>query len=353
MFNFMTRLLFIIFFLLFSINLEAKTEIDKAFIKRTGNIKNQKFLAYSPDIYEGREIRNNQVYNKYGCRGNNVSPQITWKNEPKNTKSFAITMYTKDANSGSGWWHWIIYNIPQNINVLLAGASNNKSLLPKGAVQGMNDYGENQYGGVCPPLNNKYEYTITVYALDIEELDLPKNSTPAMVVLNLNNHKIATTQIKSSYTGKDESTLFINNDKSKKYIAKLNTKQNTEDSKKILNNKTNTKNTQNKYIFTGTKKQNKTQTSTTKKVVQKKEFIFKQQATTPIQQNKKMVIKNKNTLNTNVQTKTKTYTLSKQINSNVKNTLSTSTKPMKKTQVKTESITKNKSGKIKEYDLKS
>ena len=338
MFNFMTRLLFIIFFLLFSINLEAKTEIDKAFIKRTGNIKNQKFLAYSPDIYEGREIRNNQVYNKYGCRGNNVSPQITWKNEPKNTKSFAVTMYTKDANSGSGWWHWIIYNIPQNINVLLAGASNNKSLLPKGAIQGMNDYGENQYGGVCPPLNNKYDYTITVYALDIEELDLPKNSTPAMVVLNLNNHKIATTQIKSSYTGKDESTLFIN--------ARQNTKDNTKDSKKILNNKTNTKNTQNKYIFTGTKKQNKNQTSTTKKVVQKKEFIFKQQATTPAQ-------KNKNTLNTNVQTKTKTYTLSKQINSNVKNTLSTSTKPMKKTQVKTESITKNKSGKIKEYDLKS
>ena len=237
--------------------------------------------------------------------------------------------------------------------VLLAGASNNKSLLPKGAVQGMNDYGENQYGGVCPPLNNKYDYTITVYALDVEELDLPKNSTPAMVVLNLNNHKIATTQIKSSYTGVDESTLFINNDKSKNYIAELNTKQNIEDSKKILNNKTNTKNTQNKYIFTGTKKQNKNQTSTTKKVVQKKEFIFKQQATTPIQQNKKMVIKNKNTLNTNVQTKTKTYTLSKQINSNVKNTLSTSTKPMKKTQVKTESITKNKSGKIKEYDLKS
>ncbi len=353
MFNFMTRLLFIIFFLLFSINLEAKTEIDKAFIKRTGNIKNQKFLAYSPDIYEGREIRNNQVYNKYGCRGNNISPQITWKNEPKNTKSFAITMYTKDANSGSGWWHWIIYNIPNNINFLLAGASNNKSLLPKGAVQGMNDYGENQYGGVCPPLNNKYDYTITVYALDVEELDLPKNSTPAMVVLNLNNHKIATTQIKSSYTGVDESTLFINNDKSKNYIAELNTKQNIEDSKKILNIKTNTKNTQNKYIFTGTKKQNKTQTSTTKKVVQKKEFIFKQQAITPAQQNKKMVIKNKDISNTDTKTSTKMYTLTKKANNNVNSAVSTSTKPMKKTQVKTESITKNKSGKIKEYDLKS
>ena len=217
----MKKILFIVFFLLLYSNLQAKTEIDKAFIKRTGNTKNQKFLAYSPDIYETREIRNNQVYDKYGCQGNNLSPKIVWKNVPDNTKSFAITMYTDDTNNNSGWWHWIIYNIPANINLIESGANNNKKLLPKGTIQGLNDYGERDYGGVCPPFNEKYNYVITIYALDIEELDLSKNATPAMIVLNLNNHKIATTTIKSSYTGKDESTLFINKT-NKNVISKSN-----------------------------------------------------------------------------------------------------------------------------------
>ena len=209
------------FFIIFNIA-EAKMEVDKAFIRRTGTVQNKKFLAYSPDIYDGKEIRNKQVLNKFGCNGKNISPKIIWKNAPVNTKSFAITMYTKDVNSGSGWWHWIVYNIPNTVNVIQSNASQNKSLLPKGAIQGINDYGEKNYGGVCVPNNNKYNYIITIYALDVDKINLPKNSTPAMVALNLNNHKIATTQIKSFYVGKGESTLFKPNKSTTSYFIKNN-----------------------------------------------------------------------------------------------------------------------------------
>lgn len=321
----MKKILFIVFFLLLYSNLQAKTEIDKAFIKRTGNTKNQKFLAYSPDIYETREIRNNQVYDKYGCQGNNLSPKIVWKNAPDNTKSFAITMYTDDTNNNSGWWHWIIYNIPANVNLIESGANNNKKLLPKGAIQGLNDYGERDYGGVCPPFNKKYNYVITIYALDIEELDLSKNATPAMIVLNLNNHKIATTTIKSSYTGKDESTLFINKT-NKNVISKSNnnkTQDNQIEEKKNKKSKK-SKNVKNKYIFTGSTKQNKIDTEKAK--------------TDNQEENKKVE-----------ESKPKVKYL------NIKNIKVIKNKNLKQQEnnKKTKSLVKNKSGKIKEYSLKS
>lgn len=321
----MKKILFIIFFLFSYSNLQAKTEIDKAFIKRTGNTKNQKFLAYSPDIYETREIRNNQVYDKYGCQGNNLSPKIVWKNSPDNTKSFAITMYTDDTNNNSGWWHWIIYNIPANVNLIESGANNNKKLLPKGAIQGLNDYGERDYGGVCPPFNQKYNYVITIYALDIEELDLSKNATPAMIVLNLNNHKIATTTIKSSYTGKDESTLFINKTNNN-VISKSNnnkTQDNKIEEKKNKKSKKK-KNITNKYIFTGSTKQNE---------------IDKEKANKDNQEENKKV----------EESKPKVKYL------NIKNIKVIKNKNLKQQEnnEKTKSLVKNKSGKIKEYNLKS
>lgn len=285
------------FFIIFNIA-EAKMEVDKAFIRRTGTVQNKKFLAYSPDIYDGKEIRNKQVLNKFGCNGKNISPKIIWKNAPVNTKSFAITMYTKDVNSGSGWWHWIVYNIPNTINVIQSNASQNKSLLPKGAIQGINDYGEKNYGGVCVPNNNKYNYIITIYALDVDKINLPKNSTPAMVALNLNNHKIATTQIKSFYVGKGESTLFKSNKSTTSYFIK-----NNNSSKKV------------NIVY---KQDNSKKT--------KKVFKFK---------NKNNSVLTKQNYNFNSNKNVNNFVLKKEI----------------KTQ--NNFVLKNKTGKIKEYNLKS
>lgn len=285
------------FFIIFNIA-EAKMEVDKAFIRRTGTVQNKKFLAYSPDIYDGKEIRNKQVLNKFGCNGKNISPKIIWKNAPVNTKSFAITMYTKDVNSGSGWWHWIVYNIPNTVNVIQSNASQNKSLLPKGAIQGINDYGEKNYGGVCVPNNNKYNYIITIYALDVDKINLPKNSTPAMVALNLNNHKIVTTQIKSFYVGKGESTLFKPNKSTTSYFIK-----NNNSSKKV------------NIIY---KQDNSKKT--------KKVFKFK---------NKNNSVLTKQNYNFNSNKNVNNFVLKKEI----------------KTQ--NNFVLKNKTGKIKEYNLKS
>ncbi len=203
----MRKIFFVILYLLLISPLNAKTEVDKAFRKRNSSELDKKasFTLYSPDIYQNQQIREEQVFNNFGCDGQNVSPRLVWRNAPNNVKSFAITMFNKDAKTGSGWWHWIVYNIPANINKIDEGASTNKKLLPKGAIQGINDYGKKQYGGACPPEREKHNYIITIYALNVEKLDLPRNSTPAMVSLYLNKHKIKIATINAFYERHGES----------------------------------------------------------------------------------------------------------------------------------------------------
>ena len=158
----------------------STAEIDKTFLKRKS--KNKKFFLYSPDIYDNREILQDQLYNKKGCSGNNNSPKLVWKNPPIGTKSFAITLYDKTANNNTGLWHWIIYNIPANIYKIENGANNKKKLMPKKSKQNINDFGEKKYSGICPNDDNKHTYILTIYAINIEKLDILRNATPAMAI---------------------------------------------------------------------------------------------------------------------------------------------------------------------------
>ncbi|MDD2839737.1 MAG: YbhB/YbcL family Raf kinase inhibitor-like protein [Rickettsiales bacterium] len=227
----MKKIFFLILYILLISPLNAKTEIDKAFKKRDSNeLADKTFVLYSPDIYKNQQIREDQVFNGFDCNGQNISPKLVWRNAPIETKSFAITMFNKDAKTDSGWWHWIVYNIPANVNEIEEEASTKKKLLPKGAIQGINDYGMKQYGGVCPPKGEKYNYVITIYALNIEKLNLPKNPTPAMIRLSLNDYKIGTSTIHAFYKRYDENEQSLNK-QNKKY--KLN---------KVSLNKKSTKN---------------------------------------------------------------------------------------------------------------
>jgi phosphatidylethanolamine-binding protein (PEBP) family uncharacterized protein len=88
-----------------------------------------KFTLTSPDIKPMAFIKNEQVFNGFGCSGKNISPALAWKNPPAGTKSFALMVYDPDAPTGSGWWHWIIYNIPADINSLPEGAGTPDGLL--------------------------------------------------------------------------------------------------------------------------------------------------------------------------------------------------------------------------------
>jgi Raf kinase inhibitor-like YbhB/YbcL family protein len=123
-----------------------------------------KLTLTSPDIREGQKIASAQVLNGMGCTGSNTSPALRWSGAPAGTKSFAITAYDPDAPTGSGWWHWVVYNIPASATQLAAGAGDpKKTLLPAGATQGNTDFGAPGYGGPCPPAGDKphhYHFTL-------------------------------------------------------------------------------------------------------------------------------------------------------------------------------------------------
>lgn len=129
-----------------------------------------------------------QVFNGGNCTGENISPSLYWENAPEGTKSFAVTIYDPAAPSGSGWWHWLIFNIPATINELASNAGNVSSgLAPEGSIQSLNDFGIYGYGGPCPPEGDKaHPYIITVHALNIEKMELDKDANPAKVGFMMN-----------------------------------------------------------------------------------------------------------------------------------------------------------------------
>ncbi|WP_408097156.1 YbhB/YbcL family Raf kinase inhibitor-like protein [Peredibacter sp. HCB2-198] len=137
-----------------------------------------------------KPLPNKQVFNGFGCTGENISPALEWSGAPKGTKSFAITVYDPDAPTGSGWWHWTVVNIPASVTKIEEGASNNQKL-PEGAVEGRTDYGKPGFGGACPPPGDKpHRYIFTVYALKTDKLDVNAESSGALVGFNLNANSL-------------------------------------------------------------------------------------------------------------------------------------------------------------------
>ncbi len=149
----------------------------------------------------GGEATINEEFNGFGCTGKNESPQLSWKNAPEGTKSFAITMYDPDAPTGSGWWHWVVFDIPSNTTELVSNAGDLKlNLTPEGTIQSITDYGINGYGGPCPPVGHGiHQYIITVYALKTAKLGLNKSTNPAVVGFYLWNNTLAKASIVTYY----------------------------------------------------------------------------------------------------------------------------------------------------------
>ena len=111
----------------------------------------QTMTLTSPDIAPGAKIADEQVANVFGCKGGNISPALSWSGAPKDTKSFALSVYDPDAPTGSGFWHWVVFNIPPDVTSLPKDAGNLKGAeAPKGAVQSRTDLGVPGYGGPCP-----------------------------------------------------------------------------------------------------------------------------------------------------------------------------------------------------------
>ena len=157
------------------------------------------FRLFSPAIKDQGRIGMEQVYNGFGCTGSNISPELNWESAPAGTKSFAVTVYDPDAPTGSGWWHWVIFNIPPSVQKLAANAGKPDSgLAPKGSVQSLTDFGSPGYGGPCPPQGDKpHRYIFTVHALKVDQLPLKADSTGALVGFYLNQNSLG----RASFTG--------------------------------------------------------------------------------------------------------------------------------------------------------
>ena len=156
------------------------------------------FQLSSTDIAPDSEIPSEFLYNGFGCTGTNMSPALSWSGAPEGTNSFAITVFDPDAPTGSGWWHWIVYDISPKVTELKTGAGVLRSLMmPVGAKVGTSDYGTKAYGGPCPPKGHGvHHYVFTVFALTVETLDVPDDASAALIGFNLHGNMLA----KASFT---------------------------------------------------------------------------------------------------------------------------------------------------------
>jgi Raf kinase inhibitor-like YbhB/YbcL family protein len=159
-----------------------------------------KFSLTSADVKAGGTLTEQQVFNGFGCSGANVSPQLGWSNAPAGTRSFVVTVYDPDAPTGSGWWHWVVYNLPATTTGLAQGAGSGKAPLPDGAVQGRTDFGAAGFGGACPPVGDKpHRYVFTVHALKVEKLDAGPEASPALIGFMTNANSLGKASFTATY----------------------------------------------------------------------------------------------------------------------------------------------------------
>ena len=153
------------------------------------------FQLTSADLVAEGQMAEHQVFNGFGCHGDNVAPALSWQGAPVGTQSFAVTMYDPDAPTGSGWWHWVVYNLPAKTTALPAGKP-----LPASASQGRTDFGTPGYGGPCPPVGDApHRYIFTVYALKVAQLHVAADATAAMVGFMINANKLASASLQARY----------------------------------------------------------------------------------------------------------------------------------------------------------
>lgn len=165
-----------------------------------GNAMAFELTSPDPDMKMGHPMTKAQEYKGFGCSGDNLSPALEWKNAPAGTRSFAVTVYDPDAPTGSGWWHWVVYDIPATATGLPGGAVS-KAALPAGAKQGRNDYGERNFGGACPPVGDKpHHYIFTVYALKVDKINVPEDASAALIGFNIQSNKLGLAKLTTTYS---------------------------------------------------------------------------------------------------------------------------------------------------------
>lgn len=161
-----------------------------------------KFTLTSADIKPNGEIANKFVYQGFGCKGENVSPALSWSGAPKGTMSFALLVHDPDApTGGAGWWHWVVYDIPADSSSIAQGAGTaDGATLPKGTKQGRTDFGSADWGGPCPPVGHgKHRYKFTLHALKVAKLAIPDGASAALIGYMVNANSLGSATLTGLY----------------------------------------------------------------------------------------------------------------------------------------------------------
>jgi Raf kinase inhibitor-like YbhB/YbcL family protein len=149
------------------------------------------FTVTSTTVRDGEVLPAAQMSGMFGVPGGaDISPQLSWSGAPEGTQSYAVTVYDPDAPTQSGFWHWAVANIPADVTGLPEGAGDDTGKeLPAGAFQLRNDGGQARFIGAAPPAGHgAHRYFITVHALDVADLGVPAEGTPAYLGFNIASH---------------------------------------------------------------------------------------------------------------------------------------------------------------------
>jgi len=151
----------------------------------------------SPTLTSAAFAHQGAIPTKYTCEGADVSPPLTWIDLPPGSKSLALIVDDPDAPDPAApkmtWVHWVLYNLPPTANGLPEGAS----VLPAGALQGLNDWQRTGYGGPCPPIG-RHRYFFKLYALDTVLPDLGR-PTKATLEKAMKGHILVQTELTGTY----------------------------------------------------------------------------------------------------------------------------------------------------------